>query len=306
MSVSHVSMSCLPACITEPFSYGKSLLHRASTGTHPFLKTPLSLAGRIVCVIKGLAYITPLIGTIIWIAHQFFGSSQTNFASKLTTDWFAGKIKAGSALRSSKTNKSDAEILSWDIRRGFNVMTVIKTKHNQSPDPNRTVRAVEEKYTYDWSGVLQRYSRKESEGISTQSIKIIPENNQLKIGQLTCLLKKPLPWIQETAFGLSPFVLSNQRELHFYEMEIDPGKGSIEPFCYLVERVAVKQKEELVQGLGTLLKVTISTAATPSEHKGTLWFNPRSGELLKSVIVLGEGELVKTHLMRPELLEKNL
>jgi len=305
----------LPGCVTQPYSYGRSLLHRAHTGVHPLLPTKLALKERVICAAKGILYVIPVIASIIWIAHQVFGPSQTRFTSKLiTTGRPAGgpapepaavgmlgtvasyavapfsRRKSGDApeAKSDKLNILDTRVISWHTIPRFNEVTIDRRcSSEESLDVNQKMGDLRERYIYNRDGVLQSFRREEREGVSVRSIEMTPRKpGELEVGKETHSLKKNLPWIQETTFGLSSFVLSNLKELHFYQVEIANGAS------FLVEKVAIRQKDE--DG-GKQIKVTISPADDLSQIEETLWFNAKNGQLIKSVAK--EEDLVKTNEM---------
>lgn len=298
MRIAPVDAKWCHTYILEPYLQGSDLLNDAWAGKDVEEK-PLSLKERCICILQGVALMTPFVNAIIWIAWKTFGDPISlidrfqqeepviverplpspvfvQHGSTPSTVPIPAPLPAPTNPTEILLFKENGETLvQWEI-----------TKNGDKTDVKQTAPhfSVHSTYRSDWT--LESYlyqiqtNRHEmrQEG-RTMHIRIQETERQLP-------LEKNYPVIQDRVIGLRPFVTSSQKELSFYAIAFDAPPSALKTLLFIPNPpFAVPTTAKKCGTQNGLLKVEVKPQGLIASRviKSEMWFDPQTGDLKKFV-----------------------
>lgn len=292
MLVSPLSREWIHTHLLRPYIEGTERINRAWFGRELGSLAPrlYSSKQRVIYWITGTLLLCPLVNAILWIAWQAFKNPE--ICSDPYCPDLAPLHSAQPELPSFPVAQGAAEQSIFNERgpEGSPVQTTCKVTALpqwtvvEENNRRRTTRAL-----YRPPGDLVEYHSKRDR-MALDLWREPLDSCRLKarftvkgrVQEKYLCLPENLPWIQHPT-GLKPFILSEEKELFFYEVLTQKPMSMpwIENPPLLVKRCARKIGVENAPVYGPLLRIEVSMAWSWPFNRGrcTMWFDPASGTL---------------------------
>lgn len=294
MQIAPVDPQWIHTYLLEPCLLGCERLNRvwgATDFSSPQTDSP-SLRERIVLWIEGIAVLSPIVNTIIWITWKTFGDPDP----EKMIDPFCPEVDPPPPpapaplpfVPIKETPKSEIERYRYHeiFKSGKEITTNWTIEHLADTivikqDGGEEFQSTSI-YRRDWTQIEYHIQLKDE---TFDLLLIEPKKIQVKYKKETKLtevifdLEESIPWIQQIPLGLHSFIDSDKKQTNFYfVLPPHPLNEKIE----LTKMVAHKEGVVEVPGHGKCTKVTYNpTSFFQQIFKGTLYLDPITKQLRK-------------------------